>query len=63
VGSLERALTSRAEIDHAKGALMAIHGCTADEGFERLVSGSQDQNAKLHEVAHQLLGRLRRPEE
>ncbi|MCA2312453.1 GAF and ANTAR domain-containing protein [Mycobacterium intracellulare subsp. chimaera] len=63
VGSLERALNSRAEIDQAKGALMAIHGCTADEAFERLVSGSQDQNVKLHEVAHQLLGRLRRPEE
>ncbi len=63
VGSLERALTSRAEIEQAKGALMAIHSCTADEAFERLVSGSQKQNVKLHEVARQLLARLRRPEE
>jgi AmiR/NasT family two-component response regulator len=59
VGSLERALNSRAEIDQAKGALMAIHGCTADEAFERLVSGSQDQSVKLYEVARQLLGRFR----
>ncbi|WP_407688157.1 ANTAR domain-containing protein [Mycobacterium sp. HUMS_1102779] len=63
VVSLERALTSRAEIDQAKGALMAIHGCDADEAFQRLVRGSQEQNVKLHEVARQLLGRLRRPGE
>lgn len=63
VGSLERALTSRAEIDQAKGALMAIHGCTADEAFERLVSASQKQHIKLHEVARGVLAWLRRPDE
>ncbi|BBX62237.1 transcriptional regulator [Mycobacterium saskatchewanense] len=63
VTSLERALTSRAEIDQAKGALMAIHGCTPDEAFQRLVSASQDQNIKLHELARQFLASLRRAEE
>jgi len=62
VSSLERALTSRAEIDQAKGALMAIHGCTADAAFERLVSISQKQHVKLHEVARQVLTSIRRPE-
>jgi ANTAR domain/GAF domain len=63
VTSLERALTSRAEIDEAKGALMAIHGCTADEAFQRLVSESQDRHIKLHEVARELLAWLRRARE
>lgn len=58
VTNLERALVSRAEIDQAKGALMAMHGCTADEAFQRLVSGSQEQNTKLYEVARQLLAWL-----
>lgn len=55
VGQLERALTSRAEIDQAKGVLMALHGCTADEAFERLVRESQRRNIKLHDIARQLL--------
>jgi ANTAR domain/GAF domain len=60
VTSLERALISRAEIDQAKGALMAIHGCSADEAFQRLVSESQERNIKLHQVARQLLAWLHR---
>lgn len=63
VTSLERALTSRADIDQAKGALMAIHGCSADEAFQRLVRRSQDQHIKLHALALQFLASLRRPEE
>jgi hypothetical protein len=59
VTSLERALISRADIDQAKGALMAIHGCTSEEAFQRLASESQSQNTKLHEVARQFLARLR----
>lgn len=63
VTSLERALTSRADIDQAKGALMAIHGCSADEAFQRLVRESQDRHIKLHEVARQLLIWVRHNEE
>jgi GAF domain-containing protein len=60
VRHLEIALTSRAEIDQAKGVLMAVHGITADEAFARLVEQSQRQNTKLREVAHELLGSMRR---
>lgn len=60
VRHLEIALTSRAEIDQAKGVLMAVHGITADEAFARLVEQSQRQNTKLREVAHELLQSVRR---
>jgi len=63
VAHLERALTSRAEIDQAKGALMAIQGCTADEAFQLLVHESQNRNVKLHDVAKQMLASLRRARE
>ncbi|WP_102142844.1 GAF and ANTAR domain-containing protein [Mycobacterium hubeiense] len=55
VTQLERALTSRAEIDQAKGILMAVHSCTADEAFQRLVEQSQRRNIKVHDIARQLL--------
>lgn len=52
---LRRALTSRAVIDQAKGALMAARGISADEAFGVLVKQSQDTNVRLHVVAEQLL--------
>jgi hypothetical protein len=55
VAQLEQALVSRAEIDQAKGALRAIHGCTAEEAFARLREESQRRNVKLHIVATELL--------
>lgn len=58
VTNLERALTSRAVIDQAKGALMAVHGCTADEAFQRLVEQSQRRNIKLHDIARELMDSL-----
>ncbi|MCK0177013.1 MULTISPECIES: GAF and ANTAR domain-containing protein [Mycobacteriaceae] len=57
--NLQRALTSRAVIDQAKGALQAVHGCSPDEAFDRLVRRSQESNVKLHTVAEQLLESLR----
>ncbi|HVV09475.1 ANTAR domain-containing protein [Amycolatopsis sp.] len=59
VERLEFALISRARIEQAKGALMAAHGCTADDAFLRLVEQSQARNVKLREIAHQLLPSLR----
>lgn len=56
---LENALTSRAEIDQAKGALMALHGVSADEAFHRLVRHSQETNTKLKELSRQFLASLR----
>lgn len=59
VSNLEKALTSRAEIDQAKGALMAIHGITADKAFGELVRHSQHQNVKLQDIARRFLASLR----
>lgn len=59
IAQLERALTSRAVIDQAKGMLMALHGCTADEAFDLLVNQSQHRNIKVHDVAKQLVESVR----
>ena len=56
---LRRAVVSHAEIDQAKGALMAIHGISAEEAFARLVRRSQTTNTKLIEIARELLASLR----
>jgi len=59
VTQLEQALTSRTDIDMAKGALMALHGCDPDEAFARLVDESQRHNIKLRDVALELIARLK----
>lgn len=51
MGQLSAALTSRAVIDQAKGILMALHRIPADDAFKLLVKASQEQNAKLRDVA------------
>jgi AmiR/NasT family two-component response regulator len=51
MAQLSAALTSRAVIDQAKGILMALHGIPAKDAFELLVKASQEQNAKLRDVA------------
>ncbi len=57
VTQLETALVSRSDIDMAKGALMAIHGCDPDGAFARLKDESQRRNTKLREVVRELLHR------
>jgi GAF domain-containing protein len=42
---LRSALDSRAVIDQAKGMIMAVHGVTADQAFQRLVDLSQRRTA------------------
>lgn len=61
VAQLERALTSRAEIEQAKGALRVVHACTADDAFALLVERSQRENVKLRDVARRVLEELSRP--
>ncbi|HEX7303042.1 GAF and ANTAR domain-containing protein [Lentzea sp.] len=56
---LERAIESRAAIEQAKGVLMAVHACTADEAFKMLVEQSQRANTKLRDVAAKLLESVR----
>nr|WP_185035073.1 GAF and ANTAR domain-containing protein [Actinomadura coerulea] len=55
---MKTALISRAEIDQAKGVLMAAHGLTAEQAFEVLRRQSQDTNTKLRDVARALLASL-----
>lgn len=61
VDHLQRAVTSRTEIDLAKGMLMALHGCDEDEAFDRLKTESQHRNVKLRLIAHELLAYVRTP--
>jgi GAF domain-containing protein len=58
VTQLEQALTSRTDIDMAKGALIAVHACDPNEAFARLVDESQRRNVKLRDVAVELLADL-----
>jgi hypothetical protein len=58
VAQLEQALTSRPDIDMAKGALIALHGCDPDQAFAELVDQSQQSHLRLHTVATELLARL-----
>lgn len=55
VGQLENALTSRSDIDMAKGAIIALHGCDADQAFALLVRESQTRNVKVRDIAVEVL--------
>lgn len=57
---LEEALLSRAEIEQAKGIIMATMHCSAQEAFEVLVAQSQTENRKLRDVASELAAAQRR---
>ncbi len=59
VTQLETALLSRSDIDMAKGALIALHGCEPDEAFAILVDESQRRNVKVRDVALELLDRMK----
>ena len=52
---LQAALESRALIDQAKGKLMALNGCAAEEAFQMLVKASQRENVRLRDVARRIV--------
>jgi AmiR/NasT family two-component response regulator len=52
---LRTAMHTRATIEQAKGVIMALRGCTADEAFQQLVTLSQRSQRKLHDVAARLV--------
>jgi GAF domain-containing protein len=58
VTQLETALVSRSDIDMAKGAVIALHGCDPREAFDRLTAESQRRNVKLRDVARELLDQM-----
>jgi len=53
--NLEHALHHRAEIEQAKGIIVATTGATPDAAFEALVQQSRRQNRDLREVARDLI--------
>ena len=52
---LQQALVSRAVIDQAKGMIMMVRGCDANQAFDYLVTLSNARNEKLREVATGLI--------
>jgi GAF domain-containing protein len=52
---LRTAMESRAQIEQAKGILMASRHCSADEAFELLVQASQRNNEKLRDIAARIV--------
>jgi GAF domain-containing protein len=52
---LDQAMQTRSVIEQAKGMLMAVQRCSADEAFELLVKASQRENVKLREIARRLV--------
>jgi hypothetical protein len=57
---LHTAMQTRATIEQAKGVLMGLHGCTADQAFERLAQLSQAAQRKLHDVAASIVADVSR---
>jgi GAF domain-containing protein len=55
VEQLHLAMGSRAEIEQAKGILMARSHCDADRAFDILRRASQRQNVKLRDIAHTIV--------
>lgn len=56
---LQQALTSRSDIDQAKGILMAQQRCGPDEAFDLLRRASQRSHVKLRDIAAQIVARAR----
>jgi GAF domain-containing protein len=55
------AMDTRAVIEQAKGILMGIHRCDADEAFQLLVQASQRENVKLRTIAQRLVDNTTAP--
>ncbi len=54
---LQQAMSSRAEIEQAKGVLIEQSGVTSEEAFELLKRASQRENRKLREIAAEIVKR------
>ena len=55
----DEALASRDLIGQAKGVLMAVLGCSPDHAFGLLVSQSQHEQRKVHDIAAEITARTR----
>jgi PAS domain S-box-containing protein len=56
--ALSGAAASRAQIEQAKGVLMAVYGISADRAFEILVWRSQETNIKVRDLAARFLAAI-----
>jgi hypothetical protein len=57
---MQRALSSRAVIEQAKGIIMAQRGCGPDEAFAHLTELSSRQERKLRDVARDIVEQVSR---
>lgn len=55
VVGLTTAMKTRAAIEQAKGIIMALRGCTADEAFRVLATQSQQRNIKVSDIAASII--------
>ncbi|MDX3455684.1 ANTAR domain-containing protein [Streptomyces sp. ME02-8801-2C] len=55
VQQLQQAIESRPIIDQARGILMAVESCTAEQAWDALRDASQRTNTKLREVAEAIV--------
>ena len=53
--ALSKVNAARAEIEQAKGLLMAAYGISADQAFDILVWRSQETNVKVRMLAHRFI--------
>ena len=53
--AVSKVAESRAEIDQAKGLLMAAYGISADRAFDILVWRSQETNVKVRDLARRFI--------
>jgi GAF domain-containing protein len=60
VEQMQTAMQSRAVIDQARGILMALHGCDAEEAFAILRRTSQHSNRKIRDIALEIVDKASR---
>jgi GAF domain-containing protein len=58
--SMQLAMETRAQIEQAKGIIMATARCGPDEAFQLLVQQSQHENRKLREIAAEIVDQQQR---
>jgi len=59
---LEAAMASRSVIDQAKGVIMSLTACDADEAFRTLANRSQHANRKVRDIAAEVVAAATRGE-
>ncbi|WP_338890211.1 ANTAR domain-containing protein [Rhodococcus sovatensis] len=61
VDGLHTAMKNRADIEQAKGIIMALRGMNADDAFAVLSEQSQNRNIKVSEIAAAIVDSVAQP--